>query len=296
VRLNVALGQFEWEPDVRIVGGQPVTYSAGVVIRNWRLSAYQGVDVLDTVPCSYNVVEGNEISGFGYGIVSLGLGPLKEAGPAKVRRYYNVGNVIRGNLITNVRAAGIAVGYEEGVQIVGNRIDNVGKGATGGSEPASGIVAGGFWGVQCGLGRSSRGNEISRVESDVLARGIVVEQVQNYLTGLEPQAGGDAGCAGADARGETTLSGMCVGGRRVRTLGGSICGTERDPAQTGLMALLVPRRWGYWTRGDVVAHNTVWIGDDGGSGQWAGWRDCGAAGVGAAGGQQRGGGGDGHRR
>jgi hypothetical protein len=261
VRLNVALGQFEWEPDVRIVGGQPVTYSAGVVIRNWRLSAYQGVDVLDTVTCSYNVVEGNEISGFGYGIVSLGLGPLKEAGPAKVRRYYNVENVIRGNLITNVRAAGIVVGYEEGVQIVGNRIDNVGKGATGGSEPASGIVAGGF-GAYNVIGAVIEGNEISRVESDVLARGIVVEQVQNYLTGLEPQP-----VVMPDVPEQTRVVNNIVWDVRRGSAGAHVGGihlwTERDPAQTGLMALLVPRRWGYWTRGDVVAHNTVWIGDDG---------------------------------
>jgi hypothetical protein len=261
VRLNVALGQFEWEPDVRIIGGQPVTYSAGVVIRNWRLSAYQGVDVLDTVTCSYNVVEGNEISGFGYGIVSLGLGPLKEAGPAKVRRYYNRDDVIRGNLITNVRAAGIAVGYEEGVQIVGNRIDNVGKGATGGSEPASGIVAGGF-GAYNVIGAVIEGNEISRVESDVLARGIVVEQVQNYLTGLEPQP-----VVMPDVPEQTRVVNNIVWDVRRGSAGAHVGGihvwTERDPSQTGLMALLVPRRWGYWTRGDVVAHNTVWIGDDG---------------------------------
>ncbi|MEN3026379.1 MAG: hypothetical protein ABDH31_01555 [Chlorobiota bacterium] len=261
VRYNVALGQFEWDPDVRIVGGQPVTYSAGVVIRNWRLSAYQGVDVLDTVLCSGNVIEGNEISGFGYGIVSLGLGPLKEAGPAKVRRYYNVGNRIVGNVITNVRGAGIVVGYEEGTEIRGNRIDNVGKEATGGSEPAAGIVAGGYGGYN-NVGLVIEGNEVTRVSSEVMARGIVVEQVQNYLTGLEPQP-----VMMPDVPERTRVVNNVVWGIRRGAAGAHVGGihlwTERDPAATGLSALLVPRRWTYWTRQDTVAHNTVWVQDDG---------------------------------
>ncbi len=260
VRYNVALGQFEWEGDVRVVGGQVVTYSAGVVVRNWRLSAYQGVDILDTVKNSGNVVEGCEISGFGWGIVSLGLGPLKEAGPAKVRRYYNEGNRYVGNVITNVRGGGIFVGYEEGTQIRGNRIDNVGQEATGGGEAAVGILAGGMGYNNVGI--VIEGNEVTRVSSVVMARGIVVEQVQNYLTGLEPQP-----VVMPDVAERVRVVNNIVWDLRRAGAGAHMVGihmwTERDPSQGGPMGFVVPRRWGYWMRGDTVAHNTVWLKEDG---------------------------------
>lgn len=81
------------------------------------------------------------ISGFGYGIVSMGIGMAIKSNV--YQGFYTKGSQISGNMITNVRTAGIFTGYEDGAVISGNRIYNVGIQATGGTNvDAAGIVAG----------------------------------------------------------------------------------------------------------------------------------------------------------
>ncbi|MBK7187066.1 MAG: hypothetical protein IPH85_14315 [Ignavibacteria bacterium] len=74
----------------------------------------------------------NEISGFGYGIVSIGIGPLIKAGE-RLPSILQSWNGDLNNVIFNVRRAGIFAAYEDGVKIVANRIYNVGA-VTGGTE------------------------------------------------------------------------------------------------------------------------------------------------------------------
>ena len=97
-------GQYTFEADVRTVAGQPKTYSAGVVSRSKMPVGITGNngERLDTIKNNNNVLMGNEIRGFGYGIVTLGMGDLIKGGVNQFTQYYNQGTRIENNTITNV--------------------------------------------------------------------------------------------------------------------------------------------------------------------------------------------------
>ncbi|MDQ1266949.1 MAG: type sorting protein, partial [Bacteroidota bacterium] len=131
----------------------------------------------------------NEISEFGYGVVSLGIGPLYYSNQAipftGYKGYYNNNNIIKGNAIYNVSRAGIFVGSEKNTSLNGNRIYNV-IGSQGGD--AAGIIAGGDeerdWFGYNNMNLKINGNEISDIHSSVASFGIKIQQSQiNFNTG-----------------------------------------------------------------------------------------------------------------
>jgi hypothetical protein len=140
---------FTFESDVRILTGGPESYSSGIVSRSVvpNIGGNNSLG-LDTLNNDNNQFVNNDISGFGFGIVSLGVGPLfyndiAPNGNPRFQRYYNRGTIISGNTISSVRRAGIYTGYGESEQITNNRILNVGIGATAISGQAAGIMIGG---------------------------------------------------------------------------------------------------------------------------------------------------------
>ncbi|MFC2131879.1 hypothetical protein ACFLSQ_10635, partial [Bacteroidota bacterium] len=160
---------------------------------------------LDTLTASNNEISGNEISGFGYGVVDRGAGALLRTGHDEWVKYYNHNNIISNNIIHNVSRAGIFLGYTTDDKVTGNRIYNVdGRGAytfvqedvmMGKSDKsqdvtpiipefpdAGGIIAGGdafeTWYGFNNIDLTISGNEISGIESDYVAYGIKVEQSQ----------------------------------------------------------------------------------------------------------------------
>ncbi|MFC2132123.1 hypothetical protein ACFLSQ_11880, partial [Bacteroidota bacterium] len=158
---------------------------------------------LDSLTASNNEISGNEISGFGYGVVDRGAGALLRTGHDEWVKYYNHNNIISNNIIHNVSRAGIFLGFTTDDQVTGNRIYNVdGLGAyTFGEDDdammgksdksqevipaipdAGGIIAGGdsweSWYGFNNINLTISGNEISAVESDFVAYGIKVEQSQ----------------------------------------------------------------------------------------------------------------------
>lgn len=166
------------------------TYSAAIVSRSHRpvdtkADNYLNNFNMDTLVNYNNVFEKNEISGFAYGIMSMGVGPLFEQGPGKLKEFMNYSNKIVSNEIYNVKRAGIFVGFEDNCLIKNNVIyDVTGKSAI---KNSAGIIAGGEARGGSGYYNTNLtidGNEIYRVFDDDAAYGILVEgPVNKYSDG-----------------------------------------------------------------------------------------------------------------
>ena len=250
-------GQFSFEPDVRTVSGQPVTYSAGIVSRAKLPTGISGnnAERLDTLTNSMNMIAGNEISGFGYGIVDLGIGQLIKGGVNEFRAYHNMDNEITGNVINNVARAGVFAGFNEGLMITGNEIYNVGA-ASGMDVPmASGItLGGGFENRYYNGGVQIMGNEIHGITGEMYSWGLEINQARvRYQgiggSGLTDFAGG-ASWIGSNViwdvrRGDA--DGMIAGIHLLTRRGNDLFDANDNT---------------YFTTGDTVAGNTVVIGND----------------------------------
>ncbi len=133
---------------------------------------------LDTLTADNNVIANNEISGYGYGIASMGTGLLFQAGHVnQFTKYYNSGNVYESNEIHNVGHAGIFVGFENNSEIRYNRIYDV-KGTD--VQAACGIAAGGeadrdMFGYNT-VNLKILGNEISHLTNANEIYGVKVDQ------------------------------------------------------------------------------------------------------------------------
>jgi len=267
---------FTFESDVRQLQTGPSSYSAGVVLRS-VVPSQGGVNAfgLDTLSNDNNVIEGCEISGFGYGVVALGVGPLfyndisSQPNP-RYQRYYSKGNVIRRNVIMSVGRAGVYCGYTEGTVIEGNRVLNVGVGSTGvGGRDAAGVMVGGRARpgeqVYNNIGVVIQNNEVSHISSDVQSWGILVEQTQN--TFVNP-AGGTV--TFPDAAERTVVRGNIVWSitrtSAAATAAGIHLWTRRSPNVSGVMQIVTPAVANYLTRGDRVLNNTVIMSGDNVSG------------------------------
>lgn len=262
---------FQYEPDVRQVGSTINTYSAGCVSRQKIPTGQSGnnAERIDTVIGRDNKIIGNEITGFGYGIATMGIGMAIKGGVNLFMPYYSQGTEIRQNLIYGVRASGIFVAYEDGAQITGNRIHTVGSVATGGTGVwAAGITAGGVERYH-NINLTVSANEISGVTGDVWSRGIVVEQVENTFPSV--------GQAGLNVKfpqvaEATTVKNNVVWGIRRTSASAGSAGihvlTQRDATKTGTQYVTTPAQshYDYFTKGDRVVNNTVMMQNDNTSG------------------------------
>jgi hypothetical protein len=263
---------FTFEPDVRQLQTGPSSYSAGVVLRS-VVPSQGGVNAfgLDTLTNDNNVIEGCEISGFGYGVVALGVGPLfyndisSQPNP-RYQRYYSKGNVIRKNVVMSVGRAGVYCGYTEGTVIEGNRVLNVGVGSTGvGGRDAAGIMVGGKARpgeqVYNNIGVVVQNNEVSHISSEVQVWGILVEQTQNVF--VNPSGGT---VSFPDVAERTVVRGNIVWAISRTTAQATAAGihlwTRRSPSVSGILQFITPAAVNYLTRGDRVLNNTVIMGGD----------------------------------
>jgi len=177
-------------------GGQ--SYSAGIVSRCAVKSfedveeenpGFVGVSV-DNEPNYNNLIDGNDINGFGFGILSLGYGILFEAPDFNEYNSYN--NVYTNNMITNVARAGIAIGNEKESEVSYNTIYDVHVNQSssvdvdGENYESAGILLGGLINQVNNAGDHRKGyatwhidvngNKISNVQSDYESNGIKIEQ------------------------------------------------------------------------------------------------------------------------
>ena len=256
-------GQFTYEADVRTVSGQPQTYSAGIVSRAKLPVGVSGnnAERLDTLTNLNNVFTGNEISGFGYGIVSLGMGQLIKGGVNEYREYLNDGTMISNNVITDVRRSGVFAGFEENVTISGNEIYAIGGSST---EKSSGITLGGdAEGRYYTKGARVVNNEIHGVTARQYAWGIEVNQarVRYQDIGGGTQKSGDQTQATVEfPGGNSFVAGNVVWDLKRSDAAGTMAGVHLLTRRGS--DLLTPSDVSYFTVGDTVANNTIVMGTD----------------------------------
>lgn len=186
---NASFNKIETEADMDINR----TYSSGVVIRSVAPlfeKSNNNYYNLDTI-CSNNItIKDNEISGFAYGISSMGIGCLFYSSEAFAgyQAYYNHHNTFEGNTISNVGRAGIFLGYEDNTKVSRNRIYNVAGNCSG---DAAGILVGGEarqykWGYS-NVNVDITRNEISNIQHASNVYGIKIQQSQ--ITMNDPSHG-----------------------------------------------------------------------------------------------------------
>jgi hypothetical protein len=242
-------------------GGALRSYSAGIVNRNTLITIEESDYIyLDTIPNNHNNIVNNEIHGFGYGIVSLGIGTLYLQNEGQYGRFYNDNNVISGNEIYDVARAGILVGYEEETDISNNRIYNVGNGV----YDAAGIMLGGngrgdilgYNNIECEV----NGNEISEVRSPESVHGIRVEQVRHDYMGSEDVVYFPDIPESISVK-NNIIWGLNPGDADAPKYGIQLF-TEREDKANVMDELLAPVNEDYYTRNDLIANNTIVINND----------------------------------
>ncbi len=262
---------FTFESDVRTLSSGTESYAAGIVSRSVvpNIGGNNSLG-LDTLSNDYNTFSGNEISGFGFGIVSLGVGPLfyndiAPNGNPHFQRYYNKNTVIANNVISSVSRGGIYTGYGENETISGNRILNVGIGATGVSGQAAGIMVGGEARpgqlVYNNIKPTIVNNEVSNISSDVAVQGIYVEQTMNSF--VNP-SGGNISFPNVNEAARVVGNIVYSLNRTTQTAttAGIHITTSRSQTLSGLNKMITPLVSSYFTRGDSVLNNTVIINAD----------------------------------
>ena len=174
--------RFNFEKNENVNG----TYTAGVIVRSVEPKHEATGTNLFNVPIDVNannVVSGNEISGFGYGIVSLGLGAMFNAQVNDFVQYYNHGNSFTGNNIFNVSQSGIFLGFEQNTTVSMNNIYDVWGTCT---DDVAGIMLGnsdnGDWLGYSNSNVEIKQNEISYVNGITNVYGIKIVQRQVELT------------------------------------------------------------------------------------------------------------------
>ena len=284
----------------------PSFFSAGIVQRNVPPADQFGSNRLglDTVIVENNItyrgnkenkIQNNEITGFGIGVMSIGIGVLKERN--KLVRYYNSGTEISGNTISKVGRTGVFIGYEDGSKISRNKIYNVAGTFISGTsvfifDENSGIEAG-LWTdtLSTALGYNNINteisfNEINDVRGYYHTRGILVNQSQNNFsqTGIlentlqpnVPERTRVIGNVIFDLRRGVLFPSGGIARNSVTHRTGIQLTTDRNSGwtstfdATNLNSLVNPRfafnstkdARRYFTREDLVANNTVLIQDD----------------------------------
>ncbi|MBU3700159.1 MAG: hypothetical protein FGM33_09180, partial [Candidatus Kapabacteria bacterium] len=262
VQFNSGSNQFRFEGNTR---NNSISYTAGITQRDTVNPDNLGN--LDTLINTNNKFIGNEINGFGYGVVSIGIGSLIKGGINEFRPYYNQGTEIRDNLIFNVRRAGIFSAYEDGIQIVGNRIYNVGAATGGTPRDVAGIMAGGEQRYN-NMNLFIAQNEISGVSGNIWSRGITVQQARNEyqtVTGMNKGFGPRSqGVVFFPNRAERTyVTSNAIWGLTRGTNTANVAGvhvfTTRATSASPVTALLTPNNVNYFMQGDSIVNNTIVI-------------------------------------
>lgn len=171
------------------VDGVNGAISAGVLIRSTEpIFATTGTNYFNIpVGVNYNnIIENNDISGYGLGVVSLGIGSLFSEEANDFVKHFNYNNSIKGNNIYNVAKAGVFVGFEENTSISHNNIYNVNGNCD--LETAGILVGSRDMDEWLGYGNNDihvHGNEISFIRGAGNIFGIKIEQNETFLQDRE---------------------------------------------------------------------------------------------------------------
>jgi len=258
---NSFLNRFDYEEDINDNG----TYTAGVVLRNIPPKdpvLNTNIFKLDTLTNSNIVISGNEIQKFGYGIVSLGIGPLINFGKFEYQKYYNSNNKFNNNIIHNIGKAGIFLGYEMNSEIFGNRIYGIAGvcGNYSAAIAAGGEARGSMSGYNC-IGLNISSNEISNVRGFNSLFGISIVQVRNdYFNLDEPYSSPD------EEENFKIINNLIWGFETFSDdahVNAIMVSTERKDGYNWNSMTFEPKFTDYSTRNDLISNNTVILSSDG---------------------------------
>lgn len=262
-KYDVAQSQFAFEPNTRTDG---TSYTAGILMRsiaprdkNENTNTFR----LDTMVNTKNVISGNVVQGFAFGIASMGIGPLfYDAVPARYQRYYNYGNLISNNEIYNVSKAAIFLGHEENTTVKNNVIYTV-NGAKGGEVAgiwAGGMTANGNYGYN-NINLSILSNEISGVSSALFTSGIKVEQCRNSYPFSNPSF-----IVFPNTAENTKIANNSIWKLKTTTAVASKIGinmlTERSTNANWFTQYTTAKIPAYFTSGDEIINNTIIMSSD----------------------------------
>ncbi len=259
------IGKFTYEDNVRVTG----SFSAGILLRNktpYDAKSSNNFYSLDTIQISNILIENNEISHFGYGVVSLGIGILnyKKGIVNELLTYYNHDNKITKNLMHDLGRAGVFMGYEKNSEVSYNHIYNVM-----GTSDAAGIIVGGE-ARGTGLGYHNTdlmivSNEINDIMANTISYGVKVEQSRNYL-----QETVSATKIFPNTPENITVANNAIWDIKANLLTthrvGIYLATERNSAAPDFNTMMVaPKDSTYLSLRDKIVNNTIIIPDDNGA-------------------------------
>jgi parallel beta-helix repeat protein len=267
-------GSYSFQLDVR--NSNTESYSAGIVLRSVspteelnlfdpakQSTARSNTINMDTLVNQNNLITKNEISGYAYGIVSIGIGALSRGG--KATKFFNYNNTFSGNLIYDVSRAGVYLGYEDNTKVTGNKIYGVGKaGAYQANTDVAGIMAGGeknsTWYPYSNTNLFIDGNEMSYIGSGLnsvgyASYGIKIEQGRNsYINSslLIPNKNENIIIM------NNVIWGLLANDAASNRFGIRLYTMRTAPANWNEPSINT-----YWTYGDRIVNNTIIIPDDG---------------------------------
>ena len=273
---------FEFQKDIKIDVQQGVdSYSAGVIHRSTLFGGAQQFEVeddigmvdeisikLDTIPNTNIIIENNEISGFGYGIVSLGIGVLINEQTSLYQEFYNANNKINYNKMYDLGGGGIVIGHETGLEVRQNEIWNVNS-----NDEASGIVIG-LQGDKSNDGRdllgynnydvNVTGNKIHNIIADNRVNGIKFIQNANKYISLVDEGFETFPQENDQINIKNNAIWWLKGNKADALRAGIHAYSGRDPEVADpLMRLLTPKHSDYRIRSSSIVNNTIIINDDG---------------------------------
>lgn len=247
--------EFNYQPNNNITAGIYIRSTAPYDPKT-EFNSYH----MDTLVNRKNQIVGNVISGFGYGVVDLGIGLLKRGLSDQIIPLYNTENIISGNTMTSLGYAGIFAGYEENSRFEYNRIDNV----QANDLSSAGMVFGGkqaklYFGYH-NTGIFIDGNEISNIKNPNTVAGIYVEQSSSAFG------------SGSNYQFFPVADKINIVNNIVRELNvmnsmtniyGIILRTQRDVNILGNPGMsAIPNIPSYLSTGNHIANNTVLIDDN----------------------------------
>jgi hypothetical protein len=246
--------EFNYQPDQNITAAVYIR-SVAPYDSKTGFNSYK----IDTLVNRGNRIIGNKISGFGYGVVDLGIGLLKRGLSDEILAFYNTDNLVSKNTMTSLGYAGVFAGYEKDSRFEYNRIDNV----QANDYSSAGMVFGGkqekFYFGYYNTSIIISGNEISNIKNPNTIAGILVEQA------------GSAFGSGSSYQFFPTFDNITVENNIVRDLNatnqgtniyGIILRTQRDlNIPVNAQMTIIPQNPSYLSTNNKVVNNTILIDD-----------------------------------
>ncbi len=255
----------------------------------WEQNTYPNYP-FDTLSCSYNTFNNNQITGYRTGIWLHGLAPVFQASYGGYAYLFDTGNVVSNNVIFNCARAGILGTNQSNINVTGNQVYNITNFSTntcGSMADEDAKVQGiGLGGVRTRCSLTFDGNVAPSPELDSAKGYVVNAQVcNNWVHDLLATSG--MGAVGIEVIQDTvwgnTLnapsSSYTVGihpdtthnvayNNMIWDVNYTVNGTNPTGAATGILwdarglsntTEAVPTLNGYFTYEDSILNNTIWM-------------------------------------